>query len=167
MSEHQRETDFLRHCISYDESPERQKLDARLTQILRDERCVRRAVWLMSVLAALALTGLCFATFLTENISQDTSHLIIKVISALGLASMICLVAFVGLRLIYRMKLDQRREECRQLVTSLLESRLGKPITTRRRPALRDRVGGGNRKTVPAVAGGDVAPRQTASTSRS
>lgn len=166
MSEHQRETDFLRHCISYDESPERQKLDARLTQILRDERCVRRAVWLMSVLSALALASLCFAAFLTENISQDTSQLIIKVISALGLACMICLVAFVGLRLIYRMKLDQRREECRQLVTSLLESRLGKPVTKRRRPALRERAGSGNHETVPTAAGGDVSPRQTASASR-
>lgn len=128
MSEHQRETAFLRHCISYDESLERQKLDEGLTQIQRDERCIRRAVWLMAVLAALAMVGLGYAAVLIENFPQGLSQPVAKIISALGLASMVCLVVFVGLRMVYRMKLDQRREECRQLVTKLLESRLGKPV---------------------------------------
>jgi len=33
----------------------------------------------------------------------------------------------VGLLINYRFKLSRLREECRQLVTNLLESRLGKP----------------------------------------
>jgi hypothetical protein len=127
MSEHQRETEFLRHCISYDESPERQKLDQRLTQIERDERCVRRAVWLMSLLAALAVACLGYGSILFENFPHNTSHLLIKIILAMGLASSICLVAFASIRMVYRLKLDQRREECRQLVTTLLASRLGQP----------------------------------------
>jgi hypothetical protein len=148
MNEHQRETEFLRHCISYDESPECQKLDERLTQIQRDERCVRRAVWLMSVLAALAVAGLGYAAILFENFPQDTSHLFIKIISAMGLASIICLVTFAGLSMVYRMKLNQRRGQCRQLVTGLLESRLGQPVATQCRPALRDRAGNRNRETI-------------------
>ena len=46
MSEHQKHTEFLRHCILYDESAKRQELHERITQIQRDARCVRRAVWL-------------------------------------------------------------------------------------------------------------------------
>ena len=40
---------------------------------------------------------------------------------------MICLLAFSVVGLIYRKELNQRREECRRLVTTLLESHLGEP----------------------------------------
>jgi len=46
------------------------------------------------------------------------------------LGSLISLLAFVVLAMIYRKELDHRREECRRLVTKVLESRLGKPRTT-------------------------------------
>ena len=161
MSEHQRETEFLRLCISYDESPECRKLGERLTQIQRDERCVRRAVWLMSVLVALAVAGLGYAAILFENFPQDTSYLLIKIISALGLAFIICLVTFAGLRIVYRVKLDQQREECRQLVTSLLESRLGQPITSQRRAEIADSR---DRQTTPVV-GNNGCPITTESAS--
>ncbi len=52
MSDHQRETAFLRQCIHYDDTAERHNLDERLTQAQRDERCVRCAVWLMALLTA-------------------------------------------------------------------------------------------------------------------
>jgi hypothetical protein len=37
MSEHQKQTDFLRHCLLYDDTTERHKLEARITQLQRDE----------------------------------------------------------------------------------------------------------------------------------
>jgi hypothetical protein len=128
MSEHQRETAFLRHCLRYGDNAEHQALDNRITQIQRDERCVRRAVWLMALLTALAVAGLCYAAVLVENFPYNTPQFIFNIICALGLTCMICLVVFVGLRMVYRMKLDQRREDCRKLVARLLESRLGKPV---------------------------------------
>src|SRR5688572_19892938 len=121
MSEHQRETAFLRQCLRYDESTESQRLEDRISQVQRDDRCVQRAVWLMALLMALAMAGLGYGSILVENFPQDTAQPIVKIISVLGLASIICLVSFAGLRMVYRMKLDRRREECRQLVRRLLE----------------------------------------------
>ena len=99
-------------------------MDDRITQIQRDERCARRAMWLMALLAALALAGLCYAAIFSDDYPERTSQFVMRFVvqtfGALGLASMICMVAFLGLRMIYRMKLDQRREECRQLVKKLL-----------------------------------------------
>ena len=129
MSEHQRETAFLRQCLSYDASPRRQVLEATITQIQRDGRYLRRAVWWMALLAALAAAGLGYAMVLVDNFPYNIPHLVINSLCAVGLASLICLLAFMGLRIVYRKKLDRLREECRQLVATLLESRLSKPDT--------------------------------------
>ena len=130
MNEHQKQTAFLTQCIRYDDTIEHHKLEEKITELQRDEICVRRAVWLMALFAALAMAGLCYAAvFLADyplNLSQFTAQLFIKVLCALGVGSLICLLAFLGLGTIYRKELDRRREECRRLTTRLLESRLGK-----------------------------------------
>ena len=135
MSEHQKHTEFLRHCLRYGESTEHQALDKRITQIQRDERCVRRAVWLMAILTALVVAGLGYPAILVENFPYSAPQFMVNLICALGLASLICLLVFWGLGMVYRRMLDRRREESRQLVTKLLASRLGKPVAT----PLRDR----------------------------
>ena len=158
MSEHQKETAFLQRCLGCDDSAEHQALDQRITQLQRDERCVRRAGWLMTVLMALAVTALGYAAILMENFPHDTSHLVIKIAATMGLTSLICLVAFAGLRMIYRLKLDQRREEGRQLVTKLFESRLDRLAP----PAWREGdTGGVNCETVPLAAGRDHSSNRT------
>ena len=101
MSDHQRETAFLRQCIRYDDTEERHLLEERITEIQRDERCVRRAMWLMALLALLAMAGLGYAAVFMADHPQDMSQFIApltsKVLCALGLGSLICLLAFVGL----------------------------------------------------------------------
>jgi hypothetical protein len=148
MSDHQRETAFLRQCILYEDTVERHKLDERLTQAQRDERCVRCAAWLMALLTALAIAGLCYAAVFLADFPQDKSHLTIKVFGALGLASLISLLGFGGFWIVHRNELDQRREECRRLATRLLESRLGKPTPTSLRDMRDNRVSEGNGGTV-------------------
>lgn len=131
MSEHQKQTAFLRQCLLYDDTGERHELEENITQLQRNERCVRRAVWVMSLLVALAMAGLCYAAIFLmdrpQDMSQFVTQFVSKVFCALGLGSLICLASFVGLGVAYRMKLDQRREDCRRLAAKLLESRLGKP----------------------------------------
>ena len=130
MSEHEKHTEFLRQCILYDESARRQELHQGITKIQRDARCVRRAVWLMAMLTALVVAGLGYEMILGDNFPYNLPQFVINIICGLGLGSLISLLAFMGLGMVYRMKLDRHREECRQLVARLLESRLGKPVTT-------------------------------------
>jgi hypothetical protein len=129
---HQREAAFLRQAILYDDTAERHKLEQRITQIERDSRCVRRAVWLMALLTAVGIGGLCYcAVFLADfpdNMMQFSTRLVVKVFGALGLGSLISLLAFICLGIAYRQELKARREECRDLIAKLLESRLGKPL---------------------------------------
>jgi hypothetical protein len=139
MSEHQKQTAFLRECLLYDDTPDRHKLEQRITQIQHDERCVRRAVWLMALFAALAVAGLCYCViFLLDHplsMSQLLTHFTAKVFCALALGSLICMLSFMGLGAIYRKELDQRREECRRLATKLMEARLGKARALKGAPA--------------------------------
>ena len=148
MSEHQKHTEFLRHCLRYGESTEHQALEEKITQIQRDERCVQRAMWLMAILTALVVAGLGYPVILVENFPYNVPQFTLNLVCALGVASLICLLAFVGLGMAYRRKLDQRREECRQLVTKLLASRLGKPVPTPMRDRQDNRAGGGDGQTV-------------------
>jgi hypothetical protein len=131
MSDHQRETAFLRQCIRYDDTEERHRLEERITQIQRDERIVRRAVWLMALLAAMAMAGLGYAAvFMADyplDVSQLTERILIKGLCALGGCSLVCLFVFLGLGAVFRKELDQRREDCRRLALKVLESRLGLP----------------------------------------
>ena len=130
MSEHDKHTEFLRHCIHYDESIGRQKLAEEIARIQCNLRCVRRAVWLMSIVTALTAACLAYPAILVDNFPYNLPQFEVNLILALGLASLISLLAFAGLGIIYRRKLNQHREECRRRVAKLLESRLGKPVTT-------------------------------------
>jgi len=102
-------------------------VEERLSQLHCNERCVRRAVWIMVLLTALATTGLCYSGIFLAEFPQNESPLIIRLLCELGLASLICLMVFLGLGMIYRKESHRHREECRRLATKLLESRLGPP----------------------------------------
>ena len=144
MGDHQKHTEFLRECIRYDESARRQELMEEIVRIQRDARCVRRAVWLMAILIALAAFGYGYGTALVNNFPYNIPQFIINTFCVLVVSWLISILAFAVLGIAYRMKLDRRREECRQIVTRLLASRLGKTDTMR----LRDHpIDGGDRRT--------------------
>jgi hypothetical protein len=167
MSEHQKETAFLRRCIRYDESAAGRQLDGRIVQVQRDERCLRRASWLMALVAALATAGIGYGTVLLDDfpfhLSVFFTQFAIKIFCAVGAGSLVCLLAFAGVGFVYRRELNRRREECRRLVTGLLESHLGGPVPT---PWRGDRAGDKNHETAPIVAGSNGSPGQAKSTAR-
>lgn len=132
MSERERDTAFLRQCLIHDNSAERHKLEERIVQAQCNERCVRRAVRLMATLTMLGAAGLGYAAIFMEfpqSPLQFITPLFNKVFCALGGGSLICMLAFWGLGVLYRKELEKCREECRRLATRFFESRLGKPGT--------------------------------------
>jgi hypothetical protein len=127
MSEHEKDLAFLRQCIRYDDAAERCKLEERIAQVQRDDRCVRRAVSLTALLIALGAAGLAYGAVLQDNFPYGKSQLVIKLLCELELAALISLAVFAGLLMAYRKELNRLREQCRRLAAKLLESRLGKP----------------------------------------
>jgi len=65
MSEHQREAGFLQGLISYHHTAESHKVDEEITRLKGQIRVLRRAVFWMVVLTALAVVGLGYAAMLS------------------------------------------------------------------------------------------------------
>jgi hypothetical protein len=129
MSEYEREVEFLRQCILYEESSGRQELEEEIAYIQRNTRSVQRMAWLMTALTALAIAGLGCPAILLKSFPYNTPRFIVNLVCALGMGSLVSLLLCVCLGMVYRNRLCRQKEACRQLVTKLLESRLGKPLT--------------------------------------
>lgn len=152
MSEHQKDTAFLTQLISYDDTDERRSLAERIAALQRDERCVRRAIWLMTLFASLAVAGICYAAvflFHPMDLTQFMMQATIKILSVFALGSLICIVAFLGLGRSYRKQLAGRRDDCRRLATKFLEAQLG--LQRANQPGRPLELDGLRRSTVPAA----------------
>ena len=159
MSGHQREMSFLCHLMRYDDSAEPHELEGKITQAQNKERSARRAVWLMAVLVALAVVGLGYSAILLEDFPQNKTQLLMRIFYALGLASLVSLLAFAGFWLVCLGELSAQRERCRRFVTRIVESRLGKPVTDSapqivRTRSSRSRLAVGDRKVADGPAAG-------------
>src|SRR5882724_7840928 len=106
MSEHQKETAFLRSIIAFDHTDERHELDQRMRQIQCDERCVKRLAALMVLLSALGLAGLAYGAVLEDYFSYVSQRLVIDVSSVAVLAALISLVVLIGHLVACRHKLN-------------------------------------------------------------
>ena len=121
MSEHQKDTEFLRRIIVYGDTEEHHELEKRIAQVQRDEQCVQRVTLAAVLFTLAAIVGLAYMALLEENFPYNESQLLLTILYALFLASLICLVAFSVLLMVYRKRLNRMREECRHLVTKLVE----------------------------------------------
>lgn len=128
LSERQREVVFLRGLMQFDETNESRDLEAQLDRAEHSERCVRRAVLLMSLLTAGAIMGLGYAAVLLDDFPPTESHFVVRILCAFGLASLTSLLVFVGCWLVCRGKVNDVRDGCRRLVRRILESRLRRPV---------------------------------------
>src|SRR5262245_46465835 len=123
MTEYERETAFLRHVIRFENTNECRELDEKIADAERDGRCVLRATWLVALFAGLGIAGITYVVALQPSVLDDNSLFMIKVLCVIELASLISLSVFIGYLLVYRTKLNEAREECRQIVMKLLEGR--------------------------------------------
>jgi hypothetical protein len=134
MNDRQRQTEFLRQCLLYDDSSESHTLVERIRQLQRNERCIGRGVWLILLIGAFAFAGLAYLAIFVEDFPQDIpgfmTRFITQVFCVATLSSLICTPAFLGLGWMCRQEQAQVREECRRRAAKLLESRLGEPCTT-------------------------------------
>jgi hypothetical protein len=123
MTERQKETAFLKRLIVCDDCVERRQLETRLLEAEREERVVRRAVVLVALITALSVAGLCYSVILLPDFPYNRSQLPLRLFLVLGLGSCLCLVAYACVWARCRRLLNKLRDECRRLLTVVLEER--------------------------------------------
>jgi hypothetical protein len=129
MSERDRETAFLRRIIRHDRTAESHSVGDEIDRLEHQIRILRRAVFWIAGLVALAGVGLGYAAILSldypDNVWRLSRQFGVRVPCALGLASLVCLLCFLGLGLVYRRQLNVQREKARRLSERLLVSQTG------------------------------------------
>lgn len=93
-------------------------MDERIARAHRERACVQKAAFTAAVFALLAFTASRAEFF------QAEPKLRLWVLAVGGLAAMICFLTFLGVFVIYSVKLNNLREECRSLIRKLLETRM-------------------------------------------
>src|SRR5687767_5720874 len=91
ITEHQKQTAFLKQLISYEDTAQQRELYERINQVECNEVCVRRAICGVVLSGALALAGLCYSLiFLSEypfNMTRFMMLFLTKVFAVIGLGS--------------------------------------------------------------------------------
>lgn len=123
MSEHHEHTEFLKHCLRYDDGPERHAIMEKLTRFQREWRFVKSASWVMGVLIAAASVSLTHPAYLVQNFPDNVQRFIMNFVLALLVSLSICLLTFIVLEIFLRKRLYRQRAVCRQLLMHLFAAR--------------------------------------------
>lgn len=124
MSEHHEHTEFLKHCLRYDDSPERHAITEKLTRLQSELRSVKRASGLMGFLIMLAVTSFAYLGGLVPVFPYNMQRFVMNMLLGLFAGSSVCLFAFVVLGIFLFRKLHRQREAGRQLLIRLFAARL-------------------------------------------
>jgi hypothetical protein len=110
---------FLRALIMHLDGEERRQLHDSLAKAEREEKCIRRAVFLTMLLLLLAVAGLGYCAILLPEVFRNPTHLLVRSLSVLGLGSLISQAVFLGYLRWHRSVVTRLHEECRRLVLAL------------------------------------------------
>src|SRR5216117_2528667 len=121
MSKRKQQTAFLKALVLHGNTEERAKLQERMIRAERDEQCAWRALWLVSLLAVFSCCGICYAIVLVPHFFHNSSQLAVKIFCGLGLASLICAVAFLCFWVWCRAVLNRIQQKCRRFIMATLE----------------------------------------------
>jgi hypothetical protein len=113
----------LRALILHDGTEEFQAVLRRLESAERDLRCLRRAVLLTGLLAALSLSGIGYGTLLLPEVVSQVPSVLVQVLYALAMSSLVSMLVFGGLWTHRRCTEKRTHEKCRVHAREIQESR--------------------------------------------
>jgi hypothetical protein len=119
----QQHNDVLAECIRHDASGELHRAEQEIHHAERDERCVRRAMFLMGLLAGLAAAGLGYSVIMLYEVAPYYTRILNHVFVVIGLASLISLLVFAAVWVHRCHCLAAKRDEVRRLAMKLLAAR--------------------------------------------
>jgi hypothetical protein len=130
MTAHKKPSAFLKALVLHLDREERRQLYDNLVEAERDEKCIRRAMFLMIVLLMVSVAGLGYCALLLPEVFHNHTHLLMRSLAVLGLGSLISQAVFLGYLLWHRTTVTRLHQECRRLVLALAQSQLKGPTAS-------------------------------------
>ena len=130
MSEREKQNRFLKELIGSDDSNQCRELKQKISKAERDERCVRTAVILVTLVALLSAAGLAYSAVLVPEFFHNSKPLVVKVFSVLVLTCVIALGGFLVFWWWYRGICNRLYQECRTWLRSLQKDNGITPLST-------------------------------------
>jgi hypothetical protein len=130
MSEYRKQAAFLKRLMRYEDGPEHRLIGERLAVAEKNERCLLCACRLVGLIALLGMAGIGYSAVLLPQFFDNSTHVVIRFFTALGLGSTLCFAFFLGLWFWYRHATNRIHEECRRAISSMLDARLKSAPTT-------------------------------------
>jgi hypothetical protein len=121
---HRKPATFLKALIEHLDGQEHRRLSDRLAKAEGEERCVRHAVLLATLLLLLTAAGLGYCAILVPEVFHNPTHLMMRILAVVGLGTLISLAVFLGYLFWHRALVAALHQECRQQVLALARSRL-------------------------------------------
>ena len=115
----------------YDDTKEHRALCDRMLSAEKNERCLLCACRLVGLIALLGLVGIGYSAVLLPEFFDNRTHVVIRFFTALGLGSSLCFGVFLALWFWYRSAANRIHNECRRVITSMLDSQLKTTTATR------------------------------------
>lgn len=112
------ETAFLMRLLSYDDRVESRQVEAGIARIQSHQACVLKAAW------TAGLPGVLSAFLSQIEFFQSGPPIRLRILCVLAIAGLICVLTFVVSLLIYRAKLNELRQQSRELISQLALRRL-------------------------------------------
>lgn len=105
----------------------------------REERCLRRAVFVMVVLLMVSVAGLFYCSLLLPGTYDGPAYFVVQCLSVLAVGSFISNAVFLGYLFWHRTAVNRLHGECRHLILELVQKGSGErasaspPMTTHER----------------------------------
>lgn len=115
---------FLQRLLLYEGSLASRELCERLAVLERNERSLRRACRLVTLISMLGFSGLAYGAVLLPQFFDNSTHWLIRLSGAIGLGSAACLLVFFTLWTACRAAGRRHHAECRAVVVKMLAERL-------------------------------------------
>jgi sulfite exporter TauE/SafE len=124
MSDHHDQTEFLKHCLRYDTSAERDQMLRELVRLQHESRIFRLASYWIVGLIVPAVAALAFSDYLLGNLPGRVQAEVLNLLMAIVLGLTVCVCTISFLRYLLSKKLHGQRKKCRELVKKILAERL-------------------------------------------
>ena len=123
MSERKKQSEFLMQLIQYEGEDSLYDLQEKIHEAEKQEKCVTTALRLVLVVGLIAISGLGYTVVFLQDFFYNPSNIFIRIFSAIGLGSAICLVAFAGCWFWYRSNVNHLYNQGRDLIVHVMASR--------------------------------------------